>query len=265
MNMAVLKGKKKQSLHGEGTHVFEAVPGLLDAIWNEITSYQGQKWGLPKSKKSLESLIGKNETKKLYGITDTKLQNVHLRKLLVASLKDDDYNIRVKAVKWIVFSWGGITRGDKDYEIWVKELGKYQPESVKNFIILRGTTRISSWSKVLAFADSSEYAIFDSRVAISLNAIFDKLGYGQRFYMPPPRSDELKLLFSNVRQYVKEKYKGHRPKYFGYFDYLRLLESLHKKYPSSNILDLEMRLFANSERLATEFAKKYDISYKESE
>ena len=263
--MAVLKGKKKQNLHGEGTHVFEAVPGLLDAIWNEITSYQGQKWGLPKSKKSLESLIGKNKTEKLYGITDTKLQNVHLRKLLVDTLVDSSNVIRIKAMDWIVVNWGRIPKGREAHKEWVLQLKNYDDASVENFIKSKNNERVSSWSKILAFYDSEKYAIFDTRVAISLNTIFDKLGYDHSFFMPQSRDEELNDLFRSIRKHVGEKYEGERPKYLGYSDYLRLLKSLHKKYPSSNILDLEMRLFANSERLGKEFAKKYDISYKESE
>lgn len=263
--MAATKLKKKQNLHGEGIHIFDLVTGLLDGIWNEITSYQGQEWDLPKSKKSLESLIGKDETEKLYGITDTKLQNIYLRNLLAAPLRDDDHNKRIKAMDWIVVYWGRIAKGKEAHKEWVSELKDYDDASVENFIKLKKNKRVSSWSKILAFYDSENYAIFDTRVAISLNTIFDKLGYDHRFFMPQSRDEELNDLFKSIRKHVGEKYDGQRPKYLGYSDYLRLLKTLHKKYPSSNILDLEMRLFANSERLGKEFAKKYDISYKESE
>lgn len=263
--MAVTKPKKKKSLHGEVIYSFETVPGLLQSLWGEIISFQGQRWDLPKSKKSLESLIGKDETEKLYGLTDCRKQNVYLRSLLSKPLVDDDYNIRIKAIDWIVAKWGKIPKGKKAYKEWVLELKDYDDASVEDFIKLKNNKRVSSWSKILSFFDSEKNAIFDTRVVISLNTIFDDLGYGQRFYMPQSRDEELNDLFKSIKDYVGKKYKDKRPKYLGYSDYLRLLKSLHNKYPSSNILDLEMRLFANSERLAKKFAKKYGISYKESE
>lgn len=160
--MAATKLKKKQNLHGEGIHIFDLVTGLLDGIWNEITSYQGQEWDLPKSKKSLESLIGKDETEKLYGITDTKLQNIYLRNLLAAPLRDDDHNKRIKAMDWIVVYWGRIAKGKEAHKEWVSELKDYDDASVENFIKLKKNKRVSSWSKILAFYDSENYAIFDT-------------------------------------------------------------------------------------------------------
>ena len=79
--------------------------------------------------------------------------------------------------------------------------------------------------------------------------------------MPTSRSDGINDLFKNMKGDVGNKFKGKRPIYFDYFDYLKLLESLVVKYPTTNILDLEMRLFANSERLAIEYAQKYNIPY----
>lgn len=201
-NMAVVKRKKKQNLHGEGTHIFEAVPGFLEAIWNEITSFQGQEWKLPDNQEPLATLIGEDETLKLYGITDSKEQNVYLRRLLIGPLKDDDNKKRIKAMDWIVVNWGKIPKGKEDHKEWVLQLKDYDDALVGNFIKLKNNKRVSSWSKILGFFDSEKYAIFDTRVAISLNAIFDKLGYTQRFYMPQSRDEELNDLFKSIRNYV---------------------------------------------------------------
>lgn len=181
--------------------------------------------------------------------------------MLYKNLRDESPDVRLKAVKWIVFNWGVIPRGTKDYPIWVQQLGNYQHDVVKNFILQHVNKRISSWSKVLAFADSKKYAIFDSRVAISLNTILDDVDYGQRFYMPEPRSDDLKVLFKNVRQSVRQKYHGKQKSYMGYFDYMNLLNEMVKHKSGSNVLEVEMRLFANSSRLALQYAKKHKIPY----
>lgn len=240
---------------------FGEQPDLINKIWSEITSYQNQKWKVPDNKKPLEAIIGKDETDKLYAIKDSIKQNIKLRNILYKPLRDQSPDIRLKAIKWIVFNWGRIPKGAKDYPIWVEELQSYQPNAVNNFILQHKNKRVSSWSKVLAFADSKKYAIFDSRVAISLNTILDDAGYGQRFFMPIPRSDELKVLFENVRDYVKQKYSGKRKNYMGYFDYMNLLRAMVEHKPDSNILEVEMRLFANSRRLATQYAQKYGIPY----
>lgn len=252
----------KKTQTGKVIYCFAEVPGLLEAIWHEISDYDNQKWELPKKRELLEEVIGEKETDKLYAINDTIEQNVHLRTLLTEPLKNKDNAKRIKAMDWIVVDWGGIRRGSKAHNDWVLLLQDYDDAAVTKFIETRKNTRVSSWSKILAFADSTKYAIFDSRVSISLNTIFDKIGYNPRFHMPQPQSDELKNLFMDVKGFVGERSNGKRPVYLDYFDYLTLLKLLVVKYPSSNILDLEMCLFANSKRLAIEYAKKHNIPYK---
>lgn len=256
----------KNNKHGVVTRCFDRVTGLFKVIQQETMDFQNQKWKLPENRKLLEGLVGQVETDKLYAITDTKEQNIYLRKLLVAPLKDEDHTKRYRAIHWVVVNWGKIIKGKRqDLEDWVAELQNYDATTVESFIEKHGKNRISSWSKVLAFADSSKYAIYDTRVAMSLNMIFEKAGYSQRFFMPQSRSDELNDLFKNVRASIAKRYKGKRVKYLLYPDYMQLLRSFVEKYPSTNILDLEMRLFANSGRLAKEYAEKYDLKWTPSE
>lgn len=260
--VALAKNNKPYTKPGRVSRCFGEITDLIDNVWNEITSFQDQKWGVPKNKKPLEDLIGKDETDRLYTITDDKAQNIHLRKLLVHPLKDKDYDKRAKAINWIVVRWGRIPAGSENLIPWVDELKDYDDKTVESFINKLKKERISSWSKILAFADSTKYAIFDTRVAISLNMILEKANYIDRFIMPSSRDEELNELFKNVRDYVGNLYEKTIPKYLDYFDYLDLLRAIVKKYPETNILDLEMRLFANSKRLAIEYATNHDIEYK---
>ena len=257
------KNNKAYTKPGRATRGFGEITDLIDNVWNEISSFQDQKWEVPKNKKPLTDLIGKDETDRLYAITDDKAQNVHLRTLLVNPLKDKNQDKRVQAINWIVVRWGRIPAGSKNLIPWVDEFKDYDDKTVESFINKLKKDRVSSWSKILAFADSTKYAIFDTRVAMSLNMILEKTNYSDRFFMPSSRDEELNGLFKNVRDYVGKLYENKNPKYLDYFDYLDLLRAIVEKKPKTNILDVEMRLFANSKRLAIEYAEKHKIAYKE--
>ena len=253
------KNNKAHTQPGRASRDFGAVTGLIDSIWNEITSYQGHDWGLPENPKTLENLIGPDETNKLYSMKDTIEQNVYLHTLLVNPLKDKDRGKRVKAIKWIVVEWGRINKGSADLENWVDLLKDYDDKTIEDFVKSFKKERVASWSKVLAFADSTKYAILDSRVALSLNIILENVNYPHRFIMPPSRVEDVNELFKLVKNNLDKKPKH---KYLDYLDYLELLRAIEKN-TSKNILDIEMRLFANTDRLASEYAKKHNIAYKE--
>lgn len=72
-----------------------------------------------------------------------------------------------KLAAWIVQDWGGIKQ-EPPYE-WAEALVGFEPATVEQFLIARNVERIAFWSKLLAFADSDRYAIYDTRVAVTLN------------------------------------------------------------------------------------------------
>ncbi len=137
--------------------------------------------------------------------------------------------------------------------------GGYQNNKWDKFIRKNYQYRIASWSKVLAFADSAKYAIYDARVVMSLNTILDDTRYQQRFYMPPPSSEKLPKSFSNIKKHVKNLYPNKQPKYLGYFEYLNLLNAIVNKKLANNILEVEMCLFANGMDFAKKYAAKYGL------
>ena len=241
------------------------VPDLVENIWNEVVSdankesYNKMVWELPKNKKTLEEIVGQEPTEQIYLVDDTAKRNVDLRAILSVPLNHTSYEIRLKAINWVIFHWGGIGKGKEKHVIWAKQLDNYRPDTIQRFIIDNYFERISSWSKVLAFAKSEKYAIYDARVAMSLNAILDKLGYRQRFYMPSTRHKDIKATFPNIKEFVKHQYVGKNPTYIGYFDYMNLLNEFVNKKFVPNILEAEMRLFASAPEFAKEFAKKYNL------
>ena len=130
---------------------------------------------------------------------------------------------------------------------------------VAAFIEKYYSDRVASWSKVLAFADYENHAIYDARVAMSLNVILDKVGYKDRFYMFSTRIDKFGEIFSHMKQYVGNQYAGRQPFYMGYNEYILLLKSMVAEGFAKDILDIEMRLFASAGALADEYDQKYGV------
>jgi len=68
----------------------DAIPNLPEKIWTEVDEYSGKEWELPQNPESLESLIGKTESDRLYAIKSSAECNVQLREALSPYLKSKD-------------------------------------------------------------------------------------------------------------------------------------------------------------------------------
>src|ERR1019366_6639163 len=95
----------------------------------------------------------------------------------------------VALAHWIIRDFGGIKAGDlTTVALWMTELRDFNADNVKVFIGAHDTrevsSRISSWSKLLAFADRETHAIYDARTTLALNCVFRSMGNPCRFYMP---------------------------------------------------------------------------------
>lgn len=245
-----------------GYYPLEQVPGLTHKIWNETRSYSGHNWSVPTnsaSVASLTALIGQTNANNLYAITNTATQNIQLRSLLSPLLKDSDMKIRLNAMRWVIYDWGHVRGRRGSEKEWPEQFGNYEASVIESFIEEHHRVRIASWSKALAFADSTKYAIYDARVAMSLNSILDKIGHDRKFYMPPPSSDDLGEVFTNVRKHVSTLYAVKKPAYMGYTEYMRLLNAFVHEKLAPNVLDAEMRLFANSDLHAAHYKTRHGI------
>ena len=228
----------------------ELIPILAKKIWTEIQPYGSHDWRLPENKSLLEVIVGQEESQRVYDIADTALQNIEIRKLLSGPLKSSDHAFRVKAMNWVVVHWGRIPKGRDAYEGWAEQLKSYDKTTIDNFVQEKNGYRISSWSKILAFADCTNYAIYDSYVALALNSILEKVEHCERFYLPDPRPEPIKAKFKEIRTYVRSNYPRRHPVYMGYFDYMLLLKYFVKNGFAENVLEVEMNLFAQGHTLA---------------
>lgn len=240
--------------------LIDAVPGLPQKIWSNLPRYDPSTWELPTNPTPLINLAGASEVNRIYGLTCQAEQNIQLRNLLHGPLRDRRKSTRVDAMSWIIGQWGGINRGLDKLDNWADDLKTYRDYEVKDFLTKNKMNRVSSWSKVLAFADSNKYAIYDSRVAMTLNGILDDLGYDTvRFYMPPPQIEKLKKLFKHVKLHIKDVYKGRRRRYAGYTEYMQLLNKMVALGLAKDVLEIEMRMFSQGPNWARIYATKYKL------
>jgi hypothetical protein len=234
---------------------------VLKHICNAISSYSfaGHKWDVPDDLTPLAAIVGATEVAKLNAVADSAEKNILLRSILSKPLKDPNKELRLAAMEWVVYDWGHVRQAiSEKHKTWPKALGNYSEDTVEIFIAERYEDRVASWSKVLAFADASKYAIYDARVAMTLNAMVDEINYPNRFYLPEPSSTVLKKIFQDIRDFVRNK-DDKVQKYIGYFDYMKLLREIVKRGAAKNVLEVEMKLFASAYEYAEKYSKKYNL------
>lgn len=149
---------------------------------------------------------------------------------------------------WIVRDWGGI-RGNK-----AVTLINYVDEITRgNFPVqLKG---VASYSKILSFMDPTKFAIYDARVAISLNAIqlLGGLREGEMFCYLPGRNTVLdkfrKDPSTHAASLVALGWAQIEPDRC-YQRYLEVLDMVRKRLDGPELYELEMSLFADAESLS---------------
>lgn len=169
---------------------------------------------------------------------------------------------RSALANWIVRRWGGIKFQEHTLDSYLADLDDFSKSAVDTFIAARQTKHISSWSKVLAFADPSRYAIYDSRTAVALNCGLEKAGDPRRFEIPQSRAYEPRIprstlnhgqMMRKVRPLLSIPQLD--PNWRAYASYLMFLRVVVKEGLSSDLLDAEMVLFANAPNLVRERLK----------
>lgn len=147
---------------------------------------------------------------------------------------------------WIVRDWGKIKQ--EPSFAWAEALLGFAPATVEQFLSERGVDRISSWSKLLAFADSDRYAIYDTRVAIALNIGLRAIGETRQFHLPDGRNVIVTRAASALG-------KVKRP--LGYLDYLSLLRAMVSER-GQTLLSAETTLFAAAPHMAEKLMARMD-------
>jgi hypothetical protein len=227
---------------------WKSVAEPIRALTDKSTPFPWPRTEAARAKivKTLSEIIPKKDVERACLGNSKEVMNRNLRMLISPYFKSNDDRLVSDISVWIVKEWGGIKKGTESIPPWCDELSGFSNESVKSFIQRMGTTRISSWSKIIAFSSPSTEAIYDARTAVSLNCALYKIGAKEGFFMPagqnPVIKPAAKLLKSKEIRQV-----------FGYKEYIELLNAISELSSDEDILAVEMNLFANAPSVAKSF------------
>lgn len=186
---------------------------VLPAVWGIISRGVVYFWPMRKQTKlELAQLLSDEEIARVFAAEYATAINVNLRSSLSPLLTGTNRPKAAKAALWIVKSWGGIKRGEDALAGWSAALGDYNEDRLTAFIEAQGHNRISSWSKLLAFAKPLDHAIYDARTAVALNCALALLGDPRRFHMPASQNKQIR----DAREILANTNSAPR----GYTDYL---------------------------------------------
>lgn len=153
-----------------------------------------------------------------------------------------DYAVRV---------WGGVTRNKSaTMQGYVQIVSQGQvPSNHKG---------IASWSKVAAFSNPREHAIFDARVSFSLNVLQLLHGDGQRWWFPhlAGRNKQLNACWPRLKTQARQQGWLRVATTDVYSTYIGLLVNVSRKL-NVEIGDVEMLLFSKAEDFALAFNEAY--------
>lgn len=153
---------------------------------------------------------------------------------------------------WIVSNWGSITQGTHKLPNWINEFGSFDPVSVDAFRSKVVHNWISSWSKIIAFADHRTYPIYDTNNAVALNVLMEPISTENFFYVPTGRN----MFADAAGKKLVRKHKPGRGKYAdlgGYEDYRYLMERVVQLGKLSDVLAAEQLLFTRSIGIAKSY------------
>ena len=150
----------------------------------------------------------------------------------------------IRLLNGIFIIGGGVKANSKD------TLRKYTETSPEQLII-KGSKGIASWSKALTVIDPARYAIYDARVAMSLNAlqIIDSIDDAK--YFPPLKGRNTLINFFQIKiqPTLSQWDKFDDQEFYSYYlDVLNIVA--HKLGGKTTHHDIEMLLFSHAEELS---------------
>lgn len=181
---------------------------------------------------------------------DLPKQNIALKHHLSKRWATANADEKMRLAQWIVKDWGGIKRNKKE------KILRYvdRADAERPMTPFEG---VSSYSKILAIKDPMRYAIFDARVAVSLNAIqllllkAGLLGPPNLLAFPTPWGQNARMqrfwtaAFPSGMTNLAFERLGEDETYSTYLYVLRQISQQTAK----TILELEMFLFAQADDL----------------
>jgi hypothetical protein len=148
---------------------------------------------------------------------------------------------------WYVKDWGGVKTNRKS------TFDEYL-ESTSEDLIKRGDKGIASWSKMLSVRDPSIFAIYDARVAISLNTISLLNSSESNLFFPQLSSRNKKIVAAQavVKKVASSKMLNVDKEFYrNYLSFLR--QAVSECGNKFDIQTAEMVLFANAEDLSMQW------------
>jgi hypothetical protein len=226
----------------------------IRSLWAYVN--QGVEFPWPRSQKgkeklskSISLLISDAGVESELNALDKNAFNLRIRELISPKLVEGKADQSAHIGKWIVRDWGGIRNGGEAISQWVEQLETFEASKIDKFVSDMGVRRVSSWSKILAFSDPVNHAIYDARTAVALNCGLHHLGIDWRFSMPLSQNRTMIA----ARPMLLPKIRGDER---GYLEYIELLKVIAKACGFGNdILKVEMTLFANAPVIAKNFVE----------
>lgn len=224
-------------------------------IWQLIQAYDAPyAWSVgPKARAKLEEILDRPVA--CWQASTPAEVNRGLRTLMRDVLNDPatDAVTAGRLYGWIVADWGGVRRNRSEVEGWAAPSfgwhAGYDDAVLLAYADRVGAKRISSWSKVFAFAAPDRQAIYDSRVAVALNLALEHLGESERFFMPPSRVVRGKDGAYRPNAVARARARMNGKARLGYRDYLAWLDSV-RSGDGSDFLTVEASLFSNAPAMA---------------
>lgn len=219
---------------------------LVRQLWERVNRRAPFKWSVgPKTQKSLRALLPSLSDDFFNG--DKEDLNRRLRPALSNAFQSGDAEA-ANLASWVVRKWGGISQlKEESLTAWLTVLGDFSSNRVASFIEINGTNRISSWSKILAFVDYKNHAVYDSRTSVALNCALQTLQYPDRFAMPESRN---KVVAPARKRLMAQPDIGRQ---LGYLEYLEFLRAVVACDLANSLLDAEMVLFQNAKVVAAKY------------
>jgi len=224
----------------------------MEQLIDKVTAYVGHKhragtdwydWRFDPDKVPPGVLDGWTQDKTWYD------RNVDLKRQLCKVWKAGDPTRRAQLERYYIGVWGGVRTNRPE------TLAAYHRASAEENVA-RQHVGIASWSKALCVRDPSQYAIFDARVAASLNAIqvIHRIEPTEavRFPILASRNNAVSRGNRMLRNHLRaHAWAGVRNSF--YPDYLKVCQAVGVRLGAPGqplpVYAVEMALFAHTEEL----------------
>ena len=234
-------------------------------IWEYVNSHEATyDWNVgPTAQQRLDAILGRQLQWANLGAGAQ--QNRELRSIVNSALHAEGTDAAGAAAlyQWIVCDWGGVKAGRETVGSWAgPEFGwhqSYDEARLTSFSDQMGERRVSSWSKIFAFAAPDRHAIYDSRVAVALNLALEHLGKPEWFFMPASKVyvDRNGVARPNAVARARQRLQG--TAHLGYCDYVRFMRAVRAgtadRPDAADFLTIESKLFAAAPVMAEAYAE----------